>query len=86
MSIKIIKKENCFLVEVKENNSKTEHEVILDEDYYKKLTNNKISKEELIKKSFEFLLKKEPKELILKRFNLKLIVSYFPEYEKEIKA
>ena len=41
--------------------------------------------EELIRKSFEFLLEHEPKESILSRFDLTVISRYFPEYEGEIK-
>ena len=73
-----------FSVVVKEGDTKTEHIISLDDDYYKDLSQEKISKEALIKKSFEFLLKREPKESILSRFNLRLINTYFPEFEKEI--
>ncbi len=58
--------------------------VELSKDYWQKLTGSKISPEELIKKSFQFLLQKEPKEAILKEFNLKIISSYFPEYKEFI--
>lgn len=76
-----------FLVIVKEDDTKTEQEhiVSLDEDYYQYLSQEKITKEELIQKSFEFLLKKESKESILSRFNLKVIERYFPEYEEKIR-
>jgi len=60
--------------------------VSLDQGYYEKLTSGKIGKEELIKRSFEFLLEREPKESILKNFNLKVIQRYFPEYEKTLKV
>jgi len=75
-----------FLVIVDEENSKTEHNVELDDEYYQKLTRGKITEEELIKKSFQFLLERESKESILSKFNLKVIKRYFPEYEKEIKS
>ena len=75
-----------FLVVVEEKGSRTEHTVTLDEGYYERLTDRKISKEELIKKSFEFLLAREPKESILRRFNLRVIKRYFPEYEETIKT
>ena len=78
------KKQGKFLVIIDEGNSKTEHNVELDDEYYRKLTNGKITEEELIKKSFEFLLKRESKESILSRFNLKIIKRYFPEYEEKI--
>ena len=74
-----------FLVIVDERGSKTEHNVRLDSEYYQKLTRGKISEEELIRKSFQFLLERESKESILSRFNLKVIKNYFPEYEEEIK-
>ena len=77
---------NTFVVEVAEGDSKTEHIVALDDEYYGFLTQHKISKEELIKKAFEFLLDRESKESILSRFDLRVIQHYFPEFEDEIKA
>ena len=81
-----VKKENEqeFLVTVEEEDSISKHIVSLDDDYYQKLTGGKMSKEELIKKSFQFLLERESKESILSEFNLRVIKNYFPEYEKEI--
>ena len=35
--------------------------------------------------AFEFLLERESNNSILSQFDLKVISSYFPEYEKEIK-
>ncbi len=83
-----VKKENehDFRVTVEEKGSTSEHKVNLSDDYYKTLTDGKIYKEELIKKSFEFLLEREPKESILSEFDLRIINHYFPEYEEEIKA
>lgn len=63
----------------------TNHRVTLTDDYYKKLTEGKTSKEELIKKSFEFLLERESNTSILSSFDLPVIGTYFPEYEGEIK-
>jgi len=81
--IKVHKKgEREFLVIVDEKNSRTEHNVELDDEYYQRLTRGKITKEELVKESFEFLLDREPKESILSRFNLKVIEKYFPEFGK----
>jgi len=80
--IKVKKKnEQVFLVTIEEENSRSEHEVTLDDSYYKKLTHGKITKEELIEKSFKFLLEREAKESILSQFNLIIIKNYFPEYE-----
>lgn len=73
-----------FLVIVEERGSRTHHAVTLEEEYYERLTSREISEEELIKRSFEFLLTREPKESILRRFDLKVIKRYFPEYENTI--
>lgn len=71
---------------VEERGSKTEHTVTLDDDYYRDLTQGNMTKEELVKRSFEFLLERESKESILSRFSLKVIKRYFPEFEREITA
>jgi len=83
-----VKKENnnTFMVKITEGDSRTEHIVSLSDEYYGFLTQNKISKEELIKRAFEFLLEREPKESILSKFDLTLIQHYFPEFEDETKA
>lgn len=41
--------------------------------------------ESLVRASFEFLLEREPRESILRSFDLPLISRYFPEYEREIR-
>ena len=79
-----MRSQNEFAVVVEGKGDKTQHLVSLDDDYYHLLTQGRISKEKLIRKSFQFLLQREPKESILAKFNLKLIKSYFPEFEKEI--
>ena len=40
---------------------------------------------ELVRGSFLFLLEREPKESILREFELAVISRYFPEYEREIR-
>ncbi len=40
--------------------------------------------EALVRASFEFLLQREPKEAILRRFELPVIERYFPEYAARI--
>ena len=74
-----------FRVRVVESGSETTHDVIVSPNDYTRLTNGKIELEELVSRSFEFLLEREPKESILTRFDLSVIGRYFPEYEKEIK-
>lgn len=38
--------------------------------------------EDLVRRSFEFLLEREPASSILRRFDLSVIESYFPEYDE----
>ncbi len=73
-----------FLVVVTEGHSRSSHEVVLDDEYYRRLTAGRIAPEELVRRSFEFLLEREPKESILASFRLPIIARYFPEYEREI--
>ena len=62
----------------------TTHTVTLSNSYYQKLTRGAVSPEELVEKSFEFLLEREPNTSILRSFDLPVIGRYFPEYEKNI--
>lgn len=75
-----------FEVTVSEQDSSTVHTVVLGDDYYHALTEEKITKEDFIKKCFEFLLERESKESILSSFNVNVIKSYFPEFEQQIKG
>ena len=75
---------NSFSVSVTKDSS-TEHIVLLNDRFHQDVTNNKLSKTELITHSFEFLLKRESNQSILKKFNLEVISQYFPEYTEEIK-
>ncbi len=74
-----------FRVRVTEGKSQSTHEVTLDPKYLARLAAETAPPEVLIRKSFEFLLEREPKESILSRFDLTVISRYFPEYEREIK-
>ena len=38
--------------------------------------------EDLVRRSFEFLLEREPPSAILRSFDLSVIESYFPEYDE----
>jgi hypothetical protein len=74
-----------FRVRIIEAGSATTHDVTVSPGDYAKLAGDKIQPEELVRRSFEFLLEREPKESILARFDLSVISRYFPEYEREIK-
>lgn len=75
--------ETEFEVKV-ESRSTSTHHVTLPSSYYQKLTRGKVTPEELIKKSFKFLLERESNTSILSQFELSLIGRYFPEYESQI--
>jgi hypothetical protein len=72
-------------VTVTEGKSETVHTVGVESTYRDKLVGTEVPVEQLVRKSFEFLLKREPKESILRSFNLTVIGRYFAEYEKEIR-
>jgi hypothetical protein len=76
---------STFKVTVEDNKTTTSHTVNLSPSYYKKLTGQKIPEEELIEKSFEFLLARESNTSILSSFDLPIIGRYFPEYENSIR-
>lgn len=73
-----------FVVEVG-SDDKTTHRVTLDRDYWENLTQKTLTPGQLILASFMFLLEREPKESILKEFDLKDINKYFPEYEETMR-
>ena len=75
--------ETTFEVTVEEKTTTT-HTVSVPVSYYEKLTDKRVSADVLVKKSFEFLLEREPNTSILRNFELSLIGRYFPEYEKII--
>jgi hypothetical protein len=63
----------------------TAHRVTLTRAYYEQLTDDAVTAEELVEKSFEYLLAREPNTSILSEFDLKSITKYFSGYEQEIK-
>ena len=74
-----------YEVVVREGGSQTSHKVRLGKEYYERLSEGRTPPDELVKKSFEFLLENEPKEAILGSFDLSVIERYFPEYPGVIK-
>ena len=74
-----------FLVEVGHGDGLVEFYVDLESDYWTKLTSRRVEPAGLVEETFKFLLSKEPKEMIIKKFSLKEIIKFFPQYEREIK-
>lgn len=75
---------SVYKVQIVEDKSTSAHTVEVANDYYKKITGGKITPDDLVIKSFKFLLQREPKEMIMSTFDLPTIKRYFPEYEKRI--
>ena len=76
---------STFAVTVSEGGSQTEHQVTLNESDAFNLAGGYASKEEFIRACFQFLLEREPKESILRRFDVSVISRYFPEFEERIR-
>lgn len=74
-----------FRVDVEERSSRTVHTVTASSEDIQRYGAG-AQPEILIQKSFEFLLEREPKESILRSFDLSVIERYFPEYPKSIRS
>ena len=76
-------KYECQVI-VSDRGSETRHRVTLLKSDYERLASGKATPEDLVTESFRFLLEREPKEAILRSFDLTVIGRYFPEYEREL--
>ncbi len=63
----------------------TTHEVAVTADDLARLAPGAADPVDLVTRSFAFLLAREPRTSILRRFELPVIGHYFPEYEREIR-
>lgn len=62
----------------------TQHDVNVSPDELRRLAPGLTEPTSLVERSFRFLLDREPKESILRRFALGDIERYFPDYPKVI--
>lgn len=69
-----------------ENEPDLEFNVEVDEDHYNDLTSLSIAPEDLVKRSFQYLLNREGKHEIMKSFNLRDISKFFPEYDDMVRV
>jgi len=67
-------------VEVSDATGTTHHTVRVTRQDFDRWRRGR-SAEELVQDSFGFLLEREPKESILKEFDLSVIQRYFPDYD-----
>lgn len=74
-----------FEVLVGRRDEAASYAVTLDKEYWQELTDGKYDAAELVRRSFGFLLSREPKESILRSFDLRIIRKYFPDFETEIR-
>jgi hypothetical protein len=65
--------------------SATSHEVTVTAAVLAGLAPGAADPVDLVTRSFRFLLAREPRESILRRFELPVIGRYFPEWEAEIR-
>jgi hypothetical protein len=72
-----------FDVSVRERGSSTDHDVTLSAGDLDRLGSGR-SPEGFVRACFEFLLEREPKESILRSFDIGEIAHSFPEFEREI--
>ena len=73
-----------FEVVVREGEGETRHHVTISRETCERLTAGKHMPERCVEAAFRFLLDREPKESILKHFDITVISRYFPEFEREL--
>ena len=74
-----------FQVNVTDGDGQTTHRVTVAPETYERLTGQVCPPEEFVRRSFEYLLEREPKESILREFDITVISRYFPDYERELR-
>jgi hypothetical protein len=76
----------AFRVRVSEGSGETTHDVTVSPEDLAQLGRPQERPEEFVRRCFEFLLTREPKESIMASFDIRLIARYFPEFEQEIRG
>lgn len=71
-------------VRVRQARGDTRHEVTVSDAELERLGGGDPA--DLVRRSFEFLLEREPADAILRTFAIGEIGRYFPEYESEIRV
>lgn len=87
--IRILRRESApggwkFFIEIGSEGDRAQYEVVLERSFAEGVTGyrfrNEDDAETFIKRSFLFLLEREPKSAILSSFNVRDIEGFFPEY------
>jgi hypothetical protein len=74
-----------FRVQVREGAGATEHRVTLKASDFARLASPGETHEAFLRRCFEFLLEREPKESIMSSFDVMVIARYFPEFDSTIR-
>ena len=72
-------------VTVGDDPAATRHSVRVDRSTLDELAPPGTTPEELVRTSFEFLLEREPREAIMRRFDLPIIGSFFSGYAASVR-
>lgn len=75
---------HACVVEVGRDRGATRHAVTVPVAVLARMDPGAAGPERLVRESFAYLLEREPREAILRAFDLPLIERYFPGYEAEI--
>ena len=75
-----------FEVTIQEGAGATQHCVTLDHAMWQRLGAGAHAPEDCVHAALLFLLDREPKESILRNFDVSVISDYFPEFEQEFRA
>ena len=70
-----------FDVVVREGGSETRHRVTMSRATYEGLTSGSVKPDRCVQAAFEYLLEREPKESILRSFDITVISRYFPGFK-----
>lgn len=73
-----------FEVIVRDGRGETRHRVTIARATSERLAVGTATPERVVEAAFRFLLDREPKESILRRFDVSVIGRYFPEFEQEL--
>jgi hypothetical protein len=73
-----------FEVVIRDQGGESRHDVTMARETASRLTRGKHTPEQCVEAAFRFLLDREPKESILRRFDITVISRYFPEFDREL--
>ena len=85
MSISIKKRTDDVFVVTVADGMTTTHTVTVTDKSFTDLTDNNVTKTQLLEFSFNFLLDREPNTSILSSFDINVISKYFSDYKDEVR-